>query len=319
MNSTLASNLVTERLGELSDALRLRLLCVLERAELSVGEIAKVLQSPQSTISRHLGILVNGGWLTKRAVGTASLYRFADELLDESRAGLWRVVRDAAPYEIDVEEDALRLEAVLSAREVDTATFFGQVGADWDRIRRELFGDGFMRDVAMSLVPYDMVVADLGAGSGSLAAALAPHVSRVIAIDQSEPMLDAARERLSGVANVDVRAGSLGALPIEDASVDRAVCVLVWHHVEDIESAAREIGRILRPGGSVTVIDMTEHNRAHYRQTMGHLRLGLSERAVRDALSGGGLTDITYRVLPAEQDAKGPSLFCATARRADHA
>jgi DNA-binding transcriptional ArsR family regulator len=67
-------------LGTLADATRLRLLRLLERQELGVAELCDILQLPQSTVSRHLKVLGDLGWVRNRKEGTAHFYR---TLLDE--------------------------------------------------------------------------------------------------------------------------------------------------------------------------------------------------------------------------------------------
>jgi DNA-binding transcriptional ArsR family regulator len=80
-----------DRLAALGDLARLRIMRLLCKEELSVGELARILQLPQSTVSRHLKLLHEGGWLFKRSEGTASLYRLDETHLDESARQLWQV------------------------------------------------------------------------------------------------------------------------------------------------------------------------------------------------------------------------------------
>ena len=64
-----------DRLSALADPIRSRLLLVLERHELTVTELRAVVQLPQSTVSRHLKVLVDAGWLVAREDGTSNRYR----------------------------------------------------------------------------------------------------------------------------------------------------------------------------------------------------------------------------------------------------
>lgn len=326
MNRLARTNQLTNHLASLGDAMRLRMLRLLEREELSVGELAKVVQLPQSTVSRHLKILAesvgvssNGaGWLAKRAEGTATLYRVVlDDLLPASRA-LWLTVRDQMGADApELAEDLHRLQAVLAERRTDTQTFFGRLAGEWDGVRNELFGEVFTPQALLALLPSEWTVADLGCGTGNAAELLAPLVKRVIAVDQSGPMLSAARKRLAHVSNVEFVEGSLEKLPLANASVDAAVCVLVLHHLPDPAAAVAEMARIIRPGGVVLVIDMTEHTRDAYRHTMGHRWLGFSRSGMTEMITQAGLGQIRYVVLPADSTAKGPALFTCSARRAE--
>lgn len=303
---------VTERLAALSEPLRLRLCRLLEREELSVGEVGRVLQIPQSTVSRHLKVLSDGGWLLKRADGTATMYRLVlDDLPSDARA-LWVTVREQMGDSAELREDLRRLEAVLDDRKTDSSAFFGRVAGSWDDLRTQLFGSSFTAPALLALLPREWVVADLGCGTGNAAELLAGRVRRVIAIDSSEVMLRAARQRLEGAKNISFKRGELETLPLDDSSVDAAVCVLVLHHLDRPEAAVAEMRRILKPGGRALVVDMFEHDRREYRHQMGHKHLGFSEDRARGMLERAGFIRVRIDALPAWPDSKGPSLYVAT-------
>jgi ArsR family transcriptional regulator len=118
---------------------------------------------------------------------------------------------------------------------------------------------------------------------------------------------------LGRFGNVEVRRGELEALPLKDEQVDAATLILVLHHLPDPAKAVAEVARILRPGGKLVVVDMLPHERVEYRQEMGHVWMGFSERRIRRYLSGAGLASIRVRALPPEPSAKGPALFAASA------
>jgi ArsR family transcriptional regulator len=134
-------------------------------------------------------------------------------------------------------------------------------------------------------------VADLGCGTGFLAAWLAERGAQVIAVDHSEGMLGAARARTRG-PGVDYRKGELDALPLGDGEVDAAFVNLVWHHLPDHGAAAREMFRVLAPGGVVVVSDLAPHHAEWMREGMGDLRLGLEPEQVVATLLRAGCTDL---------------------------
>ena len=101
-------NALIPALSALADSGRLRMLRLLERAELSVGEIASALQLPQSTASRHLKTLMDSGWLSRRSVGTAHLHRLAADPLPEPLRGLWQSARAGLGHSPQLEEDDRR-------------------------------------------------------------------------------------------------------------------------------------------------------------------------------------------------------------------
>lgn len=302
-------------LALLGDLTRLRILRLLGEEELGVGELARVVQAPQSSVSRHLKSLLESGWVIKRSVGTSSMYRFDLSLLDDDARDLWTVARRRLEQSPAFDGDAHRLREVLASRHTDTRAFFGRIGGEWDHLRSELFGDRFTAEALLAFINPDWVVADIGCGTGNAAEHLAPLVKRVIAIDREPAMLEAARRRLAGCGNVDFRSGDLSRLPLKDQEIDAALVFLVMHHVSDPAAAVREIARSLRPGGMVMIVDMLAHHHEAYRHTMGHIHLGFTEKDVRAWARAAGLHLSRYRPLRPDTERRGPGLFVATLKK----
>jgi ArsR family transcriptional regulator len=302
-------------MASLADATRLRLLHLLERHELGVVELCDVLQLPQSTVSRHLKLLVDEGFIGSRAQGTNRLYRMVEGERDAADRRLWLLARTETATWPQVEHDRLRLARRLSEREPAAQAFFAGAAGKWDRLRAELYGDVFGREALLALLPSDWVVADLGCGTGQQAALLAPLVARVIGVDQSAAMLKAARRRTAGLSNVELRQGSLEALPLDDASVDGGLLVLALTYLSEPARALSELARILKPGGRAVVVDLLRHDRDDFRRQMGQQNLGFTPAALREALGAAGLRVDACRALAPEPQAKGPALVMAAATR----
>jgi len=134
-------------------------------------------------------------------------------------------------------------------------------------------------------------------------------------VDSSKEMLLAARERLSENRHVEVRQGSLEKLPIDAAELDVALLLLVLHHVPEPQRALTEAARTLKPGGRLLILDMLPHEREEYRQTMGHVWLGISEKQMHQWLREAQFETLRWQPLPPDSKTKGPGLFVATARR----
>ncbi len=305
-----------ELLGDLatwSEPARIRLLAALEAHELGVGELCRVLQAPQSTVSRHLKALQVAGFVRRRSEGTSGLYRAEVEGLEPSRLELWALVRDNFRRTRLAEEDRVRLETVLHERE--GADFFQRRHAEWDALRRELFGDHFLAAALLALLPPTLRVADLGCGTGPALTELAPVVRRVIGVDREPRMLEVARERTKEFDNVELRLGGLEELPLADGEIDAAICVLVLHHVAALEEAFAGVRRALVPGGRLVVVDMVAHDRRDWLHTMGHRHLGFAREALLAPARRAGLVERTWRALPPAGEAHGPPLFLACYER----
>jgi len=301
----------------LADATRARTLRLVEQCELTVADLCAVLQLPQSTVSRHLKLLADEGWVVARPQGTSRLYRIDLEHREPAARRLWNLIREQTAQTRGAAHDDRRLASILAARQSRSQAFFRSAAGQWDHLRREMFGDRFDLMALAGLLEDTWIVGDLGCGTGQIAETVAPFVHQVIAVDSSRAMLKAARQRLAPLAHVEVRQGELEALPIEDALLDAAVSCLVLHHVADPAAVLRAAARALRPGGRLLVIDMVNHDRHEYQQQMGHVWLGFEPAQITAWLRAAGFGRIRVQPLPPAPRATGPALFAATARRAE--
>lgn len=304
---------IFDDLTTLADATRSRMLLLLERNELTVSELCAVLQLPQSTVSRHLKTLSDAGWVASRREGTSRFYSLALDERESSTRRLWSLLREQVSATPGADQDARRLKGVLGRRQTKSQEFFESAAGQWDRLRQEMFGRSSQLQALPAFLDDRWTVGDLGCGTGQVAAALAPFVTRVIAVDRSADMLQAARRRVREMPNVEVRRGDLEALPIPDEELDAATLLLVLHHLPDPGAALREAARVLKPGGRLVISDMLPHDREDYRHQMGHVWLGLSEDQLRRLLGAAGFGSVRLVPLAADPDAKGPALFVASA------
>jgi len=306
---------ILDHLASLADPTRSRLLLLLDRHELTVSELCTIMQLPQSTVSRHLKALADAGWIASRAEGTSRIYTMSRDELDASARRLWQLVREQVGPTPAAVQDQRRLQAALAGRRTKSQEFFSSSAGQWDRVRDELFGDRFHLAALAAFAQGEWTVGDLGCGTGQSSAAIAPFVAHVIAVDASAAMLQAAKKRLHGIDNIELRRGELEALPIDEARLDAATLMLVLHHLPEPERALAEVARVLKPGGRAIVVDMQPHDRENYRQQMGHVWLGFGEDHVRAIFHESGFEDVRIVPLPPDARSKGPGLFVATARR----
>ncbi|MDQ8154559.1 MAG: metalloregulator ArsR/SmtB family transcription factor [Gemmatimonadota bacterium] len=310
--NTLATPAVFDRLAALADATRARLLACLERHELTVGELQDVLQMPQSTVSRHLKVLADAGWVASRETGVSNRYRMAGRELDAGARRLWQAVRDDVTRHPAHQRDAARVHEVIAGRHAKSQEFFATAAGQWDKLRSELFGARPELFAWLGLLDPGTTLADLGCGTGQLAEAVAPFVREVVAVDESAAMLRAAKTRLHDVPNADVRHGTLEALPMASRTIDVAVMSLVLPYVAAPATVLAEARRVLRPAGRLLIVDMLAHEHEEYRQTMGHLWLGFDPPQLEQWAIDAGFASARVHPLPALPGTKGPSLFAAS-------
>jgi ArsR family transcriptional regulator len=306
---------ILEHMTALSDPTRCRMLLLLEKHELTVSELCAILQMPQSSVSRHLKTLSDDAWVTSRRDGTSRFYSMPVDDLDTGARRLWPLIREQVATTSAAGQDDRRLRGVLARRRAKSQEFFASAAGEWDRLRSDLFGDQFFLWALLGLIDPAIVVGDLGCGTGQLTEIVAPYVKRVIAVDGSPDMLEAARVRVGVAANVDIRKGELENLPIDAGELDAAMLSLVLHYSPAPARALTDVARVLRPGGRVLVVDMLPHDRQEYQQQMGHVWLGFSDKQITRFLTGAGFRDVRVRPLPADPEAKGPALFAAVAAK----
>jgi ubiquinone/menaquinone biosynthesis C-methylase UbiE len=268
-------------------------------------------------VSRHLKLLMDRGLVRSRSRGTTNLYRMQVSELPVAARRLWQVAREQTEGWATLQHDRLRLERRLAQRQRDSQAFFAGAVSRWDRLRGELYGEAFTRSALAALLPGEAVVADLACGTGTVAAEIAPHVARVIAVDQSPAMLAAARKRAARLPNLELLRGDLASLPIPDATCDAALLLLALTYVAEPQPAVDEMARILKPGGRAVVVDLLGHDRDDFRREMGQLRPGFEPVALRSLLAEAGLVGAACRELPTEAGARGPALLLASASRAN--
>jgi ubiquinone/menaquinone biosynthesis C-methylase UbiE len=178
--------------------------------------------------------------------------------------------------------------------------FFERVATDWDTMRLSYYDERVIEKMAaVSGVDAGMAVADVGTGTGFVAAGIAPRVSRVLAVDNSPAMLEVARKNLGelGIANVELLEGDVGALPVESGAVDAAFANMVLHHAEDPGSMLQGMARVVRPGGVVAIVDEVEHPFAWMREEHADVWLGFGEGQVEEFFREAGLTGYGYESL----------------------
>jgi ubiquinone/menaquinone biosynthesis C-methylase UbiE len=300
----------------LGDPVRLRMLRLLEAHELGVAELGDVLQLPQSTISRHLKILADQGWLRSRRVGTSHLSTLEVASLDATQQKLWTLASEQMNDWPSVSQDDLRLRSKLRERQDDSRRFFTGAAAEWDKLREQLYGIEFANAAMLALMPANYTVADLGCGTGHLLERLAPHTARAIGVDNTPAMLKGARKRTENFPNVEIRQGELEALPMKDGEVDAALMVLALSYVAEPRACVMEMARVIKRGGRAVIVDVTLHDREDFRVQMGQSRLGFHVEEMTQLLAAAGFVQVRISTLHPEPSVKGPALFLAAAERA---
>jgi ubiquinone/menaquinone biosynthesis C-methylase UbiE len=174
--------------------------------------------------------------------------------------------------------------------EMSSKGYFDKIAREWDSMREGFFSEA-VREKALAVagVRPGQTAADIGAGSGFVTEALVQAGLRVIAVDQSEVMLEEMRRKFSHLDTIQYRVGQGESLPAEDEAVEYVFANMYLHHVESPARAIREMVRILRPGGRLVITDLDEHTSEFLRTEQQDRWLGFKREDVQDWLRMAGL------------------------------
>lgn len=270
---------------------RLRILALLQHADLSVGELVQILQSSQPSLSHHLKSLTTAGLVERLPEGAWVFYRIQNkgwpgELL---RTFFSELDSRNDPYRSDFEA----LQSVRQARSKSAAAYFSGIAQDWDRLRALHYPDAAIECAILECIGtrrFERII-DFGTGTGRMLILLAPYAQEAEGIDLSHPMLTVARSNLNriGIGNARVRRADVTNTPLESESADLIIIHQVLHYLEQPEHALAEAARILIPGGQLIVVDFAPHDFEFLRETQGHRRLGISEEDMMEWADAAGL------------------------------
>jgi ArsR family transcriptional regulator len=295
----------------LADPLRVRIALLLDQEELSVAELQEILAMGQSRISTHLAQLKRAGLAEDRRSGKNILYRLRQE--GGSRELLELLRKGDVP---EVAADARALRLALRKRADKTRAYFDELAGKFGRHYVPGRSWRGLSEMLLQLMP-PLDIADLGAGEGGLSQLLARRARSVIAVDNSQKMVDFGSDlaRRNGTANIEYRVGDLEALPIDDASVDLAILSQALHHATHPDRAVREAARILRPGGRIAILDLKKHNFEEAREMYADLWLGFSEVELDEFLEAAGFESVEVCTVHREKQAPHFETLLAVGRK----
>jgi ArsR family transcriptional regulator len=273
------------------EATRLRILVLLDQAELSVKDLTAILGQSQPRISRHLKLLAEARLIDRYPEGAWVFYRLA-----ESGGGA-RLIRDLLAR-VDRSDPGLvrdrdRLGDVKREHADAAHRYFAANADEWDTIRALHVAEDRVEAAVLKALDgrHFRNLLDLGTGTGRMLDLLAPYCDRAVGIDASPNMLAVARANLdrAGIANAQVRLGDIYNLPLPRDAFDVVTIHQVLHYLDEPERALAEAARVLRPGGRMLIVDFAPHELEFLREEHAHRRLGFAEEQVRQWIEARGL------------------------------
>lgn len=297
-----------------AEGTRLRVLALCAEAELSVTELVAILGQSQPRVSRHLKVLTEAGLLERLPEGNWVFFRLADD--NPAATALRAMIGDLAGSDPALALDRRRLKAVRDARAREAAEYFSENARRWDEIRSLHVDETAVEAALLSLLPKGPVgdLLDIGTGTGRVLSLAAARAQRAVGIDLSHDMLTVARANLerAGLGHCHVRHGDMYQLPWPRDSFDVVTIHQVLHFAEAPGDVLAEAARVLRPGGTLAVVDFAPHGLEYLRADHAHRRLGFSERELRGWFRAAGLKPQRVRALAGDP----LTVIVATASRA---
>lgn len=282
----------------IADPTRLRILMLLGSEPLSVAELQEILGMGQSRISTQLSQLKAEGLVEDERSGKHNIYRcsMGEDLME--------VAKLAAEEIPDLKSDREALRHLLRKRRDKTRAYFDALAG---RFGKDYVPGRSWKGLAEALIKtlnYD-VVADLGAGEGTLSQLLAQRARHVIAVDLSPKMIayGQALAKKNGLDNLEYREGDIESPPIKSRTLDLCILSQALHHAERPQKALDAAYKALKPGGRLIVLDLLQHNFEQARELYGDQWLGFSESELARMMGKSGFTELEIVVADREQQA----------------
>ena len=290
----------------LADPTRLRIVLLLQKMELAVGELAQILDQSQPRISRHIRILDEAGLAERRKEGS---WVFLKPGPASELEILGRIFRsDKVAKSEQALQDQAQLSLVRKARADMAERYFSAHAEEWDAIRSLHLPESDVERAMLALLRDTQLgkMLDIGTGTGRMVELFGPAAQSIIALDKSPEMLRLARAKLleseteSGsnlVQKTELKQGDFNQLPVTSAAVDSVILHQVLHYAQHPEAVLVEVSRVLKCNGIVLIADFASHDREDLRTEHAHARLGFSDDSMKRWLTASKLDLVQTRTL----------------------
>ncbi len=295
----------------LADVTRVRLLALLEREELTVAELAAILQLAQPRVSTHLAKLKEAGLVHDRRAGVSAYYR-ANTDADSAQATLLTALRDNVEDAL-LTADAARLPAVLAHRAGEQG-WADAVAGDMERhYSPGRTWETLARALLQLLATGDVL--DIASGDGVTAELLAPHAHSILCIDAGERVTRAARKRLKPFKNVEVRQGDMHHLDLGERRFDLVLMLHALTYAEHPAKAVNQASTVLKPGGQLLAVTLARHGHATAVEPFDHRNMGFGREELAGLARKAGLDVAQCAVISRERKPPNFEVLCLLARK----
>jgi len=224
------------------------------------------------------------------------------------------IVKDAGRELPEMEKDHASLRHIIRKRKDQVRAYFDDLAGKFGREYVPGRSWKGLAEAMLKILNYD-TVADLGAGEGTLSQLIAQRAKKVIAVDNSEKMVEFGQKLATEnkLPNLEYRLGDIEAVPIDDHSVDLAIFSQALHHAEQPAKALSEAHRILKPGGRLIVLDLLQHSFEKARELYYDTWLGFPEVELAEMITHSGFSEVETAIVDREELAPNFQTLLASA------
>ena len=293
----------------IADPTRLRLLLLLAEEPLSVAELQEILGMGQSRISTQLAQLKKEDLVAKLRSGKNNIYSC------QAPPELLSIATQAAAELAECTRDVSALKHILRKRKDKARAYFDELAGKFGRQYVPGRSWKALSEALLKILNYE-TVADLGAGEGTLAQLLAQRARKVIAVDHSPKMVEfgAQLAKDHDLPNLEYRLGDIEKIPIDEHSIDLVIFSQALHHAARPPRALAEARRIVRPGGTLVILDLLQHAFDKARDLYSDIWLGFAEAELAEMIEAAGFSKIETVIVDREDTPPHFQTLLAVAR-----
>jgi 2-polyprenyl-3-methyl-5-hydroxy-6-metoxy-1,4-benzoquinol methylase len=284
-----------------SDLLRTSVIRALAKDSFGVQELAKIFSMPQPGMSHHLKILSTSGLLTSHRQGNSIFYRRTMvggyKTIDRFIDALFRAI-DAQHIP---EETLERINQIHEERSAQSRHFFERNSTRFQEKQGHIceweeYSTDFL-DILKCVPDLKVKTAlEVGPGRGQLLSELTGMFRKVVAIDNSEKMLELAQSHV-GKSSPNIEFLSKPLENVSDANFDVVILNMVLHHMASPAGTFKKLSEIVAKHGFVVIADLGTHDQDWAKESCGDVWLGFSPAEIEDWAKASGFSEMQSQYL----------------------
>ncbi|MCX7998656.1 MAG: metalloregulator ArsR/SmtB family transcription factor [Leptospiraceae bacterium] len=292
-------------LKALGDETRIRILHILSQGSFHVNEIVEILEMGQSRVSRHLKILQDASLIFSRREGTWIYYYLKFDGEKNFSKELTELIQKYKFENSFYEKDSKQVQKIFENRFLTTRTFFDKIGGEAQKVQEQVLNVEIYKHLLLKFIPKNKtLLIDLGCGPGRLFSDYLKKVSKIIGVDSSQNMLSLAQNSIRDTSKIKLIQSPIEKVPLPNNTADIVILSMVLHHISSPVEALKEAHRLLKPNGTLCVIELLKHDKEFMRNVYADLWLGFEKSTLENWLKQVGFQLQTTSEISTQMDFK---------------